>query len=549
MGDEEVTRGDEAVTIHACLFEAKSIQDYLFQSGRLRDVVGASELIDSLTEDLLDDVLDSCGLEQGREIEFSRRAGGAFYAFGSDAEVVLRFRDLWTLVVQQYAPGLAYDIGYGEGSTHLAAFDDARRALRADGSRYRPRLPVGAPVAERSRRTGLVAEGEDGDAPADAVTLRRKQFSLPARAGFVGRFSPSDSGLDWSDWPRNLEAGADGAFPFLGDRRTVALIHADGNGLGQLLMNARAVVEGQPERFVGVFHAISEGIRQSTQESARQAVHSVLLPARSEGGPLPARPILLGGDDLTILVRADLALPFLQVFASAFEKRTADLMNALAAEGISGLPAHLTVGSGVVYLRASQPFYLASLLAESLMVSAKSFAKTMSGNHPPSAVAFHRVTSSLVDEYEAIVERERSHRDGTEIFVDTLGTYLLDSDDHRVPKLFDLFRLQGVLQQEGMARGPTRQLLTLLGTAAGQARHRYRRWRQLMQEHRKHQLQEFDTVLGQLLGGAADDSLPFGLADREGRRRSPLGDVLALMAVGNTIPEREPGARTREDAA
>ena len=67
------------MTCYACLFEAKSIQDYILRSGRLRHIVGASELIDSLTGKLLDDVLEALKSVEDGEVRLSRRAGGAVY--------------------------------------------------------------------------------------------------------------------------------------------------------------------------------------------------------------------------------------------------------------------------------------------------------------------------------------------------------------------------------------------------------------------------------------------------------------------------------------
>lgn len=59
------------MTAYACLFEAKSIQDYILRSGRLRHVVGASELLDALTPGLLDAVIDGLAVD-GKAFRFSR---------------------------------------------------------------------------------------------------------------------------------------------------------------------------------------------------------------------------------------------------------------------------------------------------------------------------------------------------------------------------------------------------------------------------------------------------------------------------------------------
>ena len=54
------------IVIHAYLFEAKSIQAYLFRSGRVRDIIAASErldrLVDSHESSTLFQVLNAAGL-------------------------------------------------------------------------------------------------------------------------------------------------------------------------------------------------------------------------------------------------------------------------------------------------------------------------------------------------------------------------------------------------------------------------------------------------------------------------------------------------------
>lgn len=536
------------MTTYACLFEAKSIQDYLFQSGRLRDVIGASELVDSLTGELLDRALTALDLKEGRDrdIEFSRRAGGAFYAFSDDAGVLDRLLALWTLLVQQHAPAMAYDLGRGgPAPTALEAFDQAQTAMRADAPRLRPRQPVAAPITLRSRRTGLAAEGLDRDGgPVDAAGVQKRRLADLSQAGLIGRFSPPEATLAWRDWPRNLEPDEDGAFPFNGDNRTLALIHADGNGLGQLLMRARTAARDRPDAFIAISDKLSRIIAESTERAAQQATREVLLPERLGNGPLPARPILLGGDDLTILVRGDLGLVFLRAFAAAFEDESRRALPALAELGLTDLPSRLTIGAGLVWLRSSQPFYLGSHLVETLMAAAKTRAKAVNRDDPPSAIAFHRVTAALVDDYVDIIERERSHSHDGRRYIDTAGPYLLD-EEAPGPQLTDLLQLQALLAADGMARGPTRQLLTLLGLDPAQAQAGYRRWRELMTEHQRDRLKLFDELLqrlvvepepwlpfGRPLGGATEDELV-----------SPLGDAIALMSVTNRLPDSSAGNR------
>jgi hypothetical protein len=526
-----------------CLvFEVKSIQSFIFASGRLRDAIGGSELIDLLTNEqsdnnLLDAVLQSS--ETKHLIEFSRRAGGAFYAFSQDAAALDRFAALWTLAVQYWAPGLGFVIGCGTGANMPDAFAQAQADSRSQSSRERAQHPIAAPVAERAQRTGRVAVDRDKkDVVIDAATQRNKGFANPSRSGFITRYSPEEVQLNWRDWPRNLEQDADDgdSFPFARGARDLALIHADGNGMGQVLIKIGDTVKHRPDDFLKIYQTFSKAVEASTQQAAKQATRDVLLPARQNGELLAARPILLGGDDVIVLVRADLALAYVQAFARAFEKESREQLKKL---DVADLPDQLTLGCGIAFIGANQPFAMAAALSESLMAHAKSQAKRRSQGQAitPSSLAFYRVTTALIDDYDTLVERVLTHHDGEKRYVHTLGTYALGSQAcGSLPKLTDLQALVAGLQAEDMARGPVRGLLNLLQLDPVQARTRWRRWRQLMQEQRRAALEAFDDCMCKLMPAYRPDAddLPYAWDEDSDAFVSPLGDALDLLALQST---------------
>lgn len=104
----------------ALLFEAESIQPFIFATNRLRDAAGGSELLDSLTNadtpgNLLDAVLQATQVKE--HVTFSRRAGGAFYAFSQDPDALQRFADLWVSAVRRWAPNLDSVLAWGEDAS------------------------------------------------------------------------------------------------------------------------------------------------------------------------------------------------------------------------------------------------------------------------------------------------------------------------------------------------------------------------------------------------------------------------------------------------
>jgi hypothetical protein len=548
------------MTCYACLFEAKSIQDYILRSGRLRHIVGASELIDSLTGKLLDDVLDALKSVEDGEVRLSRRAGGAVYLFAHSQAQRDAFRDLWTLVVQQYAPGLEFIVALGEGEKDFAAFEQARDRLQSARNRQPPALPAGTPVTRLSPRTGQPAVKLDKKLGLqDAATNR---FGLPEfwkRGGLTKRFAP-DSLPD--DWPRDLayseDRGDEIAFPFLPDNRYLGLLHADGNGLGQLLIKLSDHVKAHPGEFINLFRDFSEAIQRATLAAVQAATAQTLAPVEEDADDsdpgasakrlFPARPIVLGGDDITILLRADRALPFARAFLVAFEECSRKELSELRGKykDVEGLPKELTAGAGIAFIKSNHPFYLAHKLAEDLARHAKDRAKAVArkpdgsaaGRIPPT-LAFYRVTTASHGDYRDIRQHELTFGN----IVTTLGAYGIDPQPPGLPALDDLEALTALLGREDLARGPARQILTLIGQDRDEASRRYHRWREVMDERQPAVRADLDQWLTRLCG-TLDRDLPIA---KDGEPQpTPLGDVATLLAVGAEVSA--PATAPQEDA-
>ncbi|MBK1646712.1 hypothetical protein CKO25_19125 [Thiocapsa imhoffii] len=550
------------MTCFSCLFEAKSIQDYILRSGRLRHIVGASELIDSLTRDVLDGVLRALDLasnEAERQIRFSRRAGGAVYLFTNEREIHNTFRDLWTLTVRQYAPGLPFVVATGEGATDYAAYELARERLLAARNRQAAAMPAGTPVTRYAPRTGLPASSKDKLGFQDEATARfgRDQFWKREHDGLIQRFA-THSHLD--DWPRDLNYSPNESepfFPFLDDNRYLGLLHADGNGLGQLLMNLGKEVEGRPDDFAILFRDVSEAIQRATETAAQQATKKVLEPHRkpldnNRKSPYPARPIVLGGDDLTMLIRADLALPFAQAFLEDFEHASREQLHELRSKhaDVKALPEALTAGAGIAFIKSNHPFYMAHELTEGLAKFAKDCAKSVRDHRQERispTLAFYRVTTASHGDYREVREQELTFGSDQDRILTSLGAYSIDAQPKGMPALNDLRALARLFARESVARGPARQILTLIGQDLDEARRRYRRWHEVMNERDSETLKEIETLLNRLCGELHPD-LPVSLKNTDEELKvTPLADLLTLLAIGQA--EADQATSSMEDAS
>ena len=111
-----------------------------------------------------------------------------------------------------------------------------------------------------------------------------------------------------------------------GEVKDIALLHADGNGLGQLLISLRDVLKDKDSyRSKLLLRDFSEVINHATVKAAQRATTWLFeqYNSTSANSYLPLRPIVLGGDDLTILVGASYALRYMEKFTEAFQDETA----------------------------------------------------------------------------------------------------------------------------------------------------------------------------------------------------------------------------------
>jgi len=202
----------------------------------------------------------------------------------------------------------------------------------------------------------------------------------------------------------------------------VAVIHIDGNGIGAIMRNLKAAVgcvpsdefEGQlgceprdPDALRRFVLTVSLHLDAVVADAFATAWYDVARWAQKDRRAeqidftvVPVVPVILGGDDVTVIASGDYALPFAASFLLNFEKKTAadPLLKYLHAvskicdkKGISG-PAPMTAAAGVAIVRRNFPFHIAYELAEKLVSRAKGVGK----NQGCSTLDFHVLFDTTV---------------------------------------------------------------------------------------------------------------------------------------------------------
>ena len=552
---------------YAYRFEAHTIQSYVMDGGKLADMVGASELLEALlAEDgPLDDTLEEAELKvanypssrlESAELEatdcrFSRRGGAAFYLLFTDLEKAKKLRDIWGLIVPAFIPGLQFTHAIGEGESQKTAIADGKNKLSINRNQPSPLLPGPGPLIRRAPRTGQPAVDQilDPDGQllwVDAPTMAKQKYRAGTR--LADKFLTDQPGK--YIFPRNLEkpqnkeaSRSNPSFPFKNGNTSIGIIHADGNGLGQILMDLADNLpddkdNDKDKNYANVFFQLSQKIDLATGQAARQALKCVIENAeenRFGRMVLPARPLILGGDDLTIIVRGDLALRYANDYLKAFEETTKAALAELH-EKFPAIPTQMTACAGIAFIKSSQPFYLGYQLAESLCTHAKKSSRAIMENGIiPSSLAFHKVKTTFIDDYPSLVAREMTIDPEDRNLCLTLGAYGTGNFAGKLPPFDELSELIVMFQQKEMARGPGRHLQTLLHADGAEAKRAWRRWQENMIKEPvvKGLFEQYESCTDALFGSnPRHPDLPF-CKNSQKQWQSFLGDLYgALSAQG-----------------
>lgn len=528
------------MSITVYLFETRAIQSYLFEGGKLRDMVAASNQLDSLCKQPLDQVLSTLNLIENEDVFFSRRAGGAIYAVLPDEENAQRLQTLWSLYVRKQLPGVELVQVISTQSDIVKAMASGLEKLAAARNRIATQFPIPGPLVMRTPRTGKAAYSYDQSRKEyiDEAGFTKSQYNKQhATDSLVLKFASHELN---SSWPNNLEADAkERAFPFIGEDRSIALVHADGNGLGEILRvlnEAAASIYEQTNSFkeyVKLYSDFSIGLESAVIKAASAATQKHLIPAM-QNDMLPARPLVLGGDDITLIVRSDLAIPFVETFCVEFEVFAKQEMQKLITllkqynfdpEKTNKLES-LTACAGICYIKASQPFTQAHHLAESLCTLAKKKSKQVMAEQNlgviPASVSFHKVSGALIEDVDQVRKYEWAiqHENDEEHL--SLEAYAIKDQFTPLPTLH---KLVDIFATNQLNKNALREIAGLLKTDRPLAEKRYKRWRDVSD---KRALKNFDLLMNEL---CEYDSSQSPLPISHLNKKSPLVDLLALASI------------------
>lgn len=336
--------------------EADKIQDLIFRSSRLREVVGASQLLTRFCQS----VGETLAKQHGGTVIVND--GGSFRVMFDDKNQAEAFgAELAELY--QLALGGSLTVAEPAEVVDSAAKDDLFKvANQAADQKLR---------WAKSRRSGVVAEAHMpyvafcescGVALAERRDTRKGRRSAGRRYYLCHTCQVKQAERDRAQ-QAILEDADDIADFDLSQRNYVAYLVADGNGMGQIFGSCNQ------EQMT----KLSQNLTTIIQNSLAQAIAQFRQAVPGKAAMIPVLPLILGGDDLFALIPAPYALDVARQFCLTWEREMADLVQKI---GLNDLPRP-TIAAAVVICKSKYPYSLAYQRAKDLLKQAKQQSKRL----------------------------------------------------------------------------------------------------------------------------------------------------------------------------
>jgi len=436
--------------IYLLILETSGNQSYIFSTNKLRDVVGASELTYRVGTDFVEraieevtgrpfrkeNILSELPIEKegSPDIEVIIATSGKAVLLVRDSEdhaLKRGFVETWSRIVVSEAPGVDALAVFSEISLDLSLpllngkerneaegsllnvfrdahvqFSIAKTRRAAPQSRFQ-RLP---PVAS-CRYSGYPAQemfSEGGEpVPISLLSLvkieagrsdefRRRMESLypPGKNGIVAQ-GLNDKTLEECRW--------------------LAVVHADGNGLGQIFTNFHEHVStvvgkrADGRSYIDYYRMFSAELDKICEGAFREAADATEF---KENTKIPLVPVVVGGDDLTIILDGTRALTFTRRFLESFRRRTgeSEVVSEIC-EAAGHASRRLGICAGICVAKEHFPFSESYRLAEELLKSAKQVKHSVGPEG--TAIDFHILYDSVVTSLHEIREKLKIGRSDT----------------------------------------------------------------------------------------------------------------------------------------
>lgn len=380
-------------------YDVRGIQSFIFRIPKLKYIVGGSALIDQFDRE----TVPSLNGEFGCTLLYAGGGKGTFVCADDVSAEQIKAK------IMDKAHEIGLDIRFGCDENYVEASRNATSVYP-----FIPENLNGKPCP-----TSGLYPVENGD----THPVVKKRFFYHGEKMF--RWYENDL-LKNLVWPERLERYKEGSFfhnvnervkdgsndesgvhgsKALGRRNRWAVICMDGNDMGsQLRAKSEELRAAAPEKMVEWLQTMSSAIDRCSREATKAGILAVIdawagskdddCNLSGENVVLPIRPIIVGGDDISVICHVSYAMLFVKTVVDKFNE-----LSKLTPEAWPATGGEITISAGVLYCPVSLPLHTAVNYAESLLASAKGYGREFAVKGKPAVpcVDWEMLTDSVVD--------------------------------------------------------------------------------------------------------------------------------------------------------
>jgi len=400
--------------------EIDSIQEYIFRSTKMKEIVGASNLIQRFSQEMPKYICNKIGVKFV-DVKIISDGGTFLFIFNDDnnkekgEQFLLYLKEIYA----QYYRGLITisDIGdvfaISDFKDNVKKIKDNLSDKKLAGKGFSRTVHI--PYASYCYSCGIESAFEykkekDGGRALCKTCLIKEKERNSIRKDNPGIFYEYTKRLRCFSLPDSISEIEDIAK--LNSKNFIAYIKADGNSIGKLMSSCE-----DKDTYMKMSEHLSESIWNSYIEISKGISDWIANKTNYSFSKLPTLPLIMGGDDNLFIVPAEVSIDSARNFALLFEKKwkEVDDNNIKTILDNNGFP---TISVSVVICKEGFPYRTANEIGEELLEDAKLLHRINSIHSED------KKTLSTIN-FEVIDSSLKKHRTESGDYIDTLKPYFI----------------------------------------------------------------------------------------------------------------------------
>lgn len=361
------------------MYDVRGIQNYIFYTNRIKEIIGASSIVENIITDALDDIIEEQKLDKEKYLtNWTKDDSSAFFndtsikmqvmfIGGGNAYVLFREGALCELFNRKLAKYLlehTYSLQLAVAVIEKTDnYKNDYEAINEKMGEIKSKMPSAKPI------------GAFPFMKVDSVT----GAPVSGKSPYDDKYICKESLLKLNNYkvdPEAYENLLDNLVTQKGDSSFLAVVHIDGNNMGKRI---KSIMQNQIkyDEAVSTMRKISKNLKDSFID-AYQEMEDYIEKRKPEIKPgyqgKLCRKLILAGDDITFICNAMVAMDAVKVFLKNIAGKTM-YYDEFKTEKQNLQEYGLSACGGIAYMNSHFPFSDAYEVAEACCASAKNRAK------------------------------------------------------------------------------------------------------------------------------------------------------------------------------